>query len=167
MQLPGMHVTGTSPPPKKRKTATNGDHIMLTASPPAEQTISDDVVSRIASPSAVQASTSGAISSPLLKSTMPHPASDTGKKKSSVRTEMAKSGKSKRKAAKYVPSEGESAGPAETSRKKRKMMNGIPSGRQSFPEHEIPDPGDVNTSDTQKKRRRKEKMVASAILIGR
>jgi hypothetical protein len=45
------------------------------------------------------------------------------------------------------------------------MMNDIPPGRES--EHEIPDPGDVNTSDTQKKRRRKEKMMTSAIPTGR
>ncbi|KAI0256093.1 hypothetical protein BJV78DRAFT_1278655 [Lactifluus subvellereus] len=170
VQLPGMHATGTSPPPKRRKMASNGNHVTLAASPPAEQSISDDVVSslsRIAPPSAVQASTSGAIIPPLSKSTMPHPAPNAGKKKSSVRTETAKSGKPKRKAAKYVPSGDESAGPAETSRKKRKAMNGIPPRRESFPEHETPNLGDVNTpSDTRKKRLRKEKMAAPAIPTG-
>jgi hypothetical protein len=143
---PGMHVTGTSPPPKRRKVTSNADHAMPAVSP-----LTEELVLGGAEPSSSRITNSNA-----------------EKVKSSVRTQSAQSGKSKRKASKHVALGDESAGRAETSRKKRKKINGISPGREPRPEHETSNSGDVNMpSDIQKKHLRKEKTVIPANPTGR
>jgi hypothetical protein len=142
-----VHATSTSPARKRRKVASNGDHVALAAPLPAEQSVSEDV-----EPS----------------STTSQPASNVEKVKSSVRTQTAQLGKRKRNTTKYVLSGDESTGTAETLRSKRKEMNGISAGRGSPPEHETANPKDVSMpSDTQKKHPRKEKTMIPAIPAGR
>ena len=161
---------GTSLPRKRRNVASGSDQVMRSASPLADKSVLDDAESsssRIVPSAVAHRSTSGAMVPPLLRPATSHPASNTKKVKSSVRTQIAQSGGKKRKAAKYVLSGDESTRPTETLRKKRKI-NSIPSGGESIPEHERSNPRGVNMpSDTQKKHLRNERSIDSAIPTGR
>jgi hypothetical protein len=164
VQLHDMDVMGTSLPRKRRNIASSSDHVMRPASPLADQSVLDNAEpsSSCIVPSAVaHKSASGTMIPPLLRPATSYPASNTKKVKSSVQTQIAQSGGKKRKAAKYVLSGDESTRPTETLHKKRKK-NGIPSGRESFSEHENSNVRGVNMpSDTQKKHLRNEKSMAS------